>query len=93
MEGVVIALNSLYAALCTLHDKRDARGPRYALVTVLAFILLAKLGDQDHLQRATQGTAGGGAGSGERAGTSATVYSATLALPPPHVCQCHLCPV
>jgi hypothetical protein len=30
-EGIVIELGSLFAALCALHDKRDARGLRYAL--------------------------------------------------------------
>jgi predicted transposase YbfD/YdcC len=53
-EGVVIDLGSLFAALCELHDKRDARGLRYALVTVLVFILLAKLGGQDHLRGIAQ---------------------------------------
>jgi hypothetical protein len=53
-EGIVIELGSLYAALCALQDKRDARGLRYALVTVLVFILLAKLGGQDHLRGIAQ---------------------------------------
>ena len=53
-EGVVIELGSLFAALCVLHDKRDARGLRYALVTVLVFILLAKLSGQDHLRGIAQ---------------------------------------
>lgn len=53
-EGVVIDLDSLFSALCELHDKRDARGLRYALVTVLVFILLAKLCGQDHLRGIAQ---------------------------------------
>jgi NAD(P)H-dependent FMN reductase len=53
-EGVIIDLDSLFSALCELHDKRDARGLRYALVTVLIFILLAKLGGQDHLRGIAQ---------------------------------------
>jgi predicted transposase YbfD/YdcC len=53
-EGIVIELGSLYAALCALHDKRDARGLRYALVTVLVFILLAKLAGEDHLRGIAQ---------------------------------------
>ena len=53
-EGVVIDVSSLYVALCTLHDKRDARGLRYALVTMLVFILLAKLGGEDHLRGIAQ---------------------------------------
>ena len=42
-EGVVIDVGSLCLALCGLQDKRDARGLRYALVTVLLLILLAKM--------------------------------------------------
>jgi hypothetical protein len=53
-EGVIIELSTLCAALCTLHDKRVARGLRYALVTVLVFILLAKLAGQDHLRGIAQ---------------------------------------
>jgi predicted transposase YbfD/YdcC len=53
-DGFVIDLTSLYAALCTLCDARDARGLRYALVTVLVFILLAKLAGQDHLRGIAQ---------------------------------------
>lgn len=53
-EGVIIDLDSLFAALCELHDKRDARGLRYALVTVLVFILLAKMCGQDHLRGIAQ---------------------------------------
>jgi predicted transposase YbfD/YdcC len=53
-EGVVIDLDSLFAALCELHDKRDARGLRYALVTVLILILLAKMCGQDHLRGIAQ---------------------------------------
>ena len=53
-EGIVIELGSLYAALCGLHDKRDARGLRYALVTVLVFVLLAKLAGEDHLRGIAQ---------------------------------------
>jgi predicted transposase YbfD/YdcC len=49
-EGVLIDLNSLFGALAELHDRRDARGLRYALVTVLVFIVLAKLSGEDHLR-------------------------------------------
>jgi predicted transposase YbfD/YdcC len=49
-EGVVIDLNSLFAALAKLQDRRDARGLRYALVTMLVFIVLAKLCGEDHLR-------------------------------------------
>jgi predicted transposase YbfD/YdcC len=53
-EGVVIDLDSLYAALATLVDLRDARGLRYALVTMLVFIVLAKLCGEDHLRGIAQ---------------------------------------
>ena len=39
-EGIIIDLDSLFAALARLQDRRDARGLRYALVTVLVFIVL-----------------------------------------------------
>jgi predicted transposase YbfD/YdcC len=48
-DGFVVDLNSLYAHLATLHDRRHARGVRYALVTVLVFTVLAKLAGQDRL--------------------------------------------
>jgi hypothetical protein len=48
--GLVLEMDSLYAALCTVRDSRKARGLRYALVTVLVFILLAKLAGEDHLR-------------------------------------------
>lgn len=53
-EGFWFAVDSLYAALCELHDKRDARGLRYALVTVLLLIVLAKLAGEDHLRGIAQ---------------------------------------
>ena len=53
-EGVVIDPDSLFAALSTLQDQRDARGLRYALVTVLVFIVLAKLCGEDHLRGIAQ---------------------------------------
>lgn len=53
-EGVVFEFDSLFDALSTLHDQRDARGLRYRLVTVLVFILLAKLAGQDHLRGIAQ---------------------------------------
>jgi predicted transposase YbfD/YdcC len=49
-EGVLVDLDSLFSALAELHDRRDARGLRYALVTVLVFIVLAKLCGEDHLR-------------------------------------------
>jgi predicted transposase YbfD/YdcC len=47
--GFVIDLGSLYDRLATLTDCRDARGKRYALVTVLVFVVLAKLAGEDRL--------------------------------------------
>ena len=53
-EGFVVDLDSLYASLCTLHDQRDARGVRYALVTVLVYVILAKLAGEDQLRGIAQ---------------------------------------
>jgi len=53
-EGFVVDLDSLFAALATLSDRRDARGLRYALVTVLVYIILAKLAGEDHLRGIAQ---------------------------------------
>jgi len=49
-EGFVVDMNSLFARLASLHDQRDARGLRYRLVTVLVFIVLAKLAGEDRLR-------------------------------------------
>jgi predicted transposase YbfD/YdcC len=53
-EGFAFAVDSLFARLCKLHDQRDARGLRYALVTVLVFVILAKLSGEDHLRGIAQ---------------------------------------
>ena len=53
-EGLVFELDSLFAALCTLHDQRDARGVRYSLVTVLTLALLAKFAGENHLRGIAQ---------------------------------------
>ena len=53
-EGFVVDLDSLFAALSELEDHRDARGLRYALVTTLVLIVLAKLCGQDHLRGMAQ---------------------------------------
>lgn len=53
-KGFAFAVDSLFAALCKLHDRRDARGLRYALVTVLVFVVLAKLSGEDHLRGIAQ---------------------------------------
>lgn len=48
-SGFVVDLDSLYAHLARLRDRRHARGLRYALVTVLGCIVLAKLAGEDRL--------------------------------------------
>jgi predicted transposase YbfD/YdcC len=45
----VIDLGSLYDYLCRLKDCRHPRGVRYALVTILIFVILAKLAGEDHI--------------------------------------------
>jgi predicted transposase YbfD/YdcC len=50
----VFDVGSLFEALLTLHDQRDARGLRYALVTVLVFVVLAKLAGEDWLRGIAQ---------------------------------------
>jgi predicted transposase YbfD/YdcC len=53
-DGFLVDLDSLFAALAKLQDRRDARGLRYFLVTVLVFLLLAKLCGEDHLRGIAQ---------------------------------------
>jgi len=53
-EGFVVELDSLFAALATLRDRRDARGIRYALMTALVFLVLAKICGEDHLRGIAQ---------------------------------------
>lgn len=53
-DGLVFEVGSLFEALLPLHDQRDARGLRYALVTVLVFIVLAKLAGEDGLRGIAQ---------------------------------------
>jgi predicted transposase YbfD/YdcC len=48
-EGFVIDIDSLYEFLCRLKDSRHARGVRYALVTILVCVVLAKLCGEDRL--------------------------------------------
>jgi predicted transposase YbfD/YdcC len=49
-EGFVVDLGSLFSSLMQLHDKRDARGLRYTLVTVLVYIILAKLSGENFVR-------------------------------------------
>src|SRR5512143_2041370 len=53
-EGFVFDVGSLFEALLALHDQRDARGLRYALVSVLVFVVLAKLAGEDWLRGIAQ---------------------------------------
>lgn len=53
-NGFIVDLDSLYEFLSRLHDSRHARGVRYALVTVLMFVLLAKLAGQDRIYGISQ---------------------------------------
>jgi hypothetical protein len=53
-EGCVVDLGSLYAALAHVRDKRHARGRRSALVTVLVYIVLAKLAGEDRISGMAQ---------------------------------------
>jgi len=53
-EGFVIDVGSLFDQLARLTDSRCARGKRYSLVTVLVFLVLAKLAGQDRLYGISQ---------------------------------------
>ena len=53
-EGFVFDVHSLMAALMDLQDLRDARGVRYALVTTLVFVILAKLAGEDFMRGIAQ---------------------------------------
>lgn len=53
-EGFVFDVDSLLTALMGLRDLRDARGLRYALVTVLVFVILAKLSGEDFMRGIAQ---------------------------------------
>lgn len=48
-DGLVFDVGSLFEAFCGLHDHRDARGVRYALTTILAYLVIAKLAGENHL--------------------------------------------
>ncbi len=49
-EGLVFDVGSLFEALAGLHDQRDARGVRYALTTLLVFVVLAKLAGENQIR-------------------------------------------
>lgn len=46
-QGVIFAVGSLYAYLLKISDKRQAKGKRYALATLLVVMILAKLAGED----------------------------------------------
>jgi predicted transposase YbfD/YdcC len=83
-EGIVIDVDSLFGALAGLRDQRDARGLRYHLVTVLVFIVLAKVCGEDHLRGIAQWVALRKAALAEALGLArpqaphATTYSRVL---------------
>jgi predicted transposase YbfD/YdcC len=52
--GFIVDLGSLYDCLARLADGRCARGKRYAVGTVLVFLVLAKLAGQDRLSGIAQ---------------------------------------
>lgn len=53
-DGFILDVGSLFDQLARLTDSRCARGKRYALVTVLVFLVLAKLAGQDRLSGISQ---------------------------------------
>jgi predicted transposase YbfD/YdcC len=71
-EGFVFEVGSLFEAFTGLHDQRDARGLRYALDTILVYVLLAKLAGENHLR-----------GMAQWVRRRATVLAEFLALPKP----------
>ncbi len=73
-EGFIVDLGSLFANLIQLYDKRDARGLRYALVTVLVCVVLAKLSGENFA-----GDRGMGQTLEGRAGRSVRVSPAPVA--------------
>jgi predicted transposase YbfD/YdcC len=52
--GFILDLGSLFEFLARLTDGRCARGKRYALVTILVFLILAKLSGEDRLYGISQ---------------------------------------
>jgi predicted transposase YbfD/YdcC len=53
-EGFLFDVGSLFEVFASLHDGRDARGIRYALTTILVFVVLAKLAGMDSLRAIAQ---------------------------------------
>jgi predicted transposase YbfD/YdcC len=48
-DGFVVDVDSLFDCFTRLRDRRHARGVRYALVTVLVYVVLAKLAGENQL--------------------------------------------
>lgn len=55
-DGFIFDVGSLFELLAGLHDGRDARGLRYALTTILVYVVLAKLAGMDSLRAIAQWT-------------------------------------
>jgi predicted transposase YbfD/YdcC len=53
-DGFIFDVGSLFEVFASLHDGRDARGIRYALTTILVFVVLAKLAGMDSLRAIAQ---------------------------------------
>lgn len=53
-DGFIFDVGSLFELFAGLHDGRDARGIRYALTTILVFVVLAKLAGMDSLRAIAQ---------------------------------------
>lgn len=53
-EGFIFDVGSLFELLAHLHDGRNARGIRYALTTILVFVVLAKFAGMDSLRAIAQ---------------------------------------
>lgn len=53
-DGFLFDVGSLFELFAGLHDGRDARGIRFALTTILVFVVLAKLAGMDSLRAIAQ---------------------------------------
>lgn len=53
-DGFIFDVGSLFELFAGLHDGRDARGVRYALTTILVYVVLAKLAGMDSLRAIAQ---------------------------------------
>jgi hypothetical protein len=49
-----VSVNSLHAALGTLHDSRKMKGKRYQLANVLLLVIRAKLAGEDQMKGMTE---------------------------------------